>query len=86
VAEFLVELYAARDDAPGLARCAERARRVAERLDGDGTPVRYLRSIFMPEDETCFLLYEAASREVVHAAATQAELTFDRIIEAVPPS
>ncbi len=86
MAEFLVELYVARGDADSVTASAERARQVAEVLDEDGSTVRYLRSIFMPEDETCFLIYEATSREVVHTAATKAELQFDRIIETVAPS
>jgi hypothetical protein len=37
-------------------------------------PVCFLRAIFVPEDETCFFLYEEVS--------TDAALPFERIIEA----
>ncbi len=83
--EFLVELYSARNDRGTLERSAQRAQQVAELLRSDGTQIKYLRSIFVPEDETCFLLYEAATAETVFAAATQAQLTFERVIETFTP-
>jgi Protein of unknown function (DUF4242) len=86
VAEFLVELYVSRTDTVGAERGAERARLAAEELTREGTPVRYLRSIFVPEDETCFYLCEAASLEVVRETARRADLSFERIAEAVAPT
>jgi Protein of unknown function (DUF4242) len=83
MAEFLVELYVSRMDAAAAERGAERARRAAERLAGRGTPVRYLRGLFVPEDETCFLLYEAGSPETVREAARLAGLRCDRVAEAI---
>ena len=41
--------------------------------------MRCLRSIFVPEDETCFLLYEATSAEVVAEAMQRAGLRHDHI-------
>lgn len=55
----------------------------AEELSREGTPVRYLRTIFVPEDETCYLLYEAVSAEAVRAAADRAEFRFERVAEAL---
>lgn len=81
VAEFLVEVYVSRADAAAVERSAERARLAAEALIQEGIPVRYLRSIFVPEDETCFFLYEAASVEGVHVAARRAALSFERVAE-----
>jgi hypothetical protein len=86
VAEFLVELYISRTDAAAVERRATRARLAAEQLTREGTPVRYLRSIFVPEDETCFLLCEAASVETVRETARRAALRFERIGEAVAPT
>jgi Protein of unknown function (DUF4242) len=40
----------------------------------EGGPVRFLRSIFVPEDDACFLLYEGPSAESVRAAALRAQL------------
>jgi hypothetical protein len=83
VAEFLVEQYVPRHDARAVERRGERARRVAEELTRDGTWVRYLRSIFVPEDETCFYLFEAVSADVVRDAALRAGLAFERVTESV---
>jgi Protein of unknown function (DUF4242) len=83
VAEFLVELYVSRADGAAVELGAERARVAAEELTGEGTPVRYLRSLFVPDDETCFYLYEAGSLEAVHEAARRADLAFDRVTEAI---
>ena len=79
--EFLVEFYVSRQDAGGVER-AERARSSADALTREGTPVRYLRAILVPEDETCFFLYEAGSAEAVREAAQRAALPFERISEA----
>ncbi len=81
--EFLVELYVSRSDGAAVERRARRARLAAEELTREGRPVRYVRSIFVPEDETCFLLYEAATAEDVEEAARRASLPFDRPAVAV---
>jgi hypothetical protein len=83
VTGFLVELYVSQSDAAAVAHGAERTRLAAEELTREGTPVRYLRSIFVPEDETCFFLCEAGSAEAVREAVRRAALTFDRVAEAV---
>ena len=70
--EYLVELYSITDsDSAGLARL------------GDGTTVRYLRSILIPGDETCLYLVEADSAKHVAEAFDHAGLAVDRIVEAV---
>jgi hypothetical protein len=79
---YLVELYVSRYDHLSVGRGAERARRAAAELAREGTAVRYVRSIFVPEDETCLLLYEAESLAAVDAAARRAGLTFERIAAA----
>lgn len=80
---FLVELYVARTDGAAAEHGAERARVAAEQLAREGTPVRFLHSIFVPEDETCFFLYEAGSAAAVREAAGRAALVFERVAEAV---
>lgn len=51
---YLVEAYVAGGRA-GEARAACRdARAAAEELVGEGTPIRYMRMTFLPDDETCF--------------------------------
>jgi hypothetical protein len=81
--EFLVELYVPRADRAGAEAAAERALSAAAELTREGTPVRYLRSIFVPEDETCFFLYEAASAEDVERATRRASLRLERAVAVV---
>jgi Protein of unknown function (DUF4242) len=83
VTEFLLELYVARDDLAAVEAGAERARQAAEQLSREGAHVRYLRSLFLPEEETCFYLYEAASAEHVREAARRASLPTDSVVEAI---
>jgi hypothetical protein len=80
--EFLVELYISREDRASLEREVEQARITAAEMTSEGTPIRYVRSIFVPEDETCFFLYEAASAASVRTAARRARLPFERVAEA----
>jgi hypothetical protein len=62
---------------------ARAAREATEQLTLEGTPVCYVRSILVPEDETCFHFYLAESAEAVQAAAARASLPLDRIAEAI---
>jgi hypothetical protein len=80
--EFLVERYVSRTDFNALSGGAERARQAAEQLSREGTPVRLVRSIFVPEDETCFDLFEAESSDAVLEATRRADLRVDRIATA----
>jgi hypothetical protein len=80
MAEFLVELYVSRTDGPAtVALAAERVRIGAEAATRAGTPVRLLRSIFVPEDETCFMLLEAESAGDVRAATSNAGLRLEHV-------
>jgi Protein of unknown function (DUF4242) len=83
MAEFLLELYASRTEPNAVEAAAERARQAAEQLSLEGTRVRFLRTMFVPEEETCFYLYEAASAADVREAARRAELPSERVVEAI---
>jgi len=80
MAEFLVELYLSGADADGVDRETRRARCAAAALSAEGRPVRLVRSIFVPEDETCFLLVEADTADAVHEAANRAAVPFERVL------
>lgn len=82
---FLVEAYQPRGRNKSLAEIERRARAAAAELSISGTAVRYLRSIYVPADETCFHFIEAASLEAVEEVGRRAGLAFDRITEAVEP-
>ena len=81
--EFLVESYLSRTDAAALSRSMRRARLAAEEQTRQGMPVRYLRSMYLPDEETCFLLYEAESAEAACRAAALASIAFERVSEVI---
>ena len=83
MAEFLIEAYLSKADEGAEKNDAQRLRWAAEQLMREGVRVRFLRSIFVPEDETCFYLYEAASAEDVREAVRRAELPSAHVSEAV---
>ena len=78
---FLLELYLPRSR--GVEEVAALAQRAAAAATQGGSPVRYVRSMHLPEDETCFLVFEAPSREVLLDAAHRTGLTEARAIQAV---
>jgi hypothetical protein len=83
MAEYLLELYVPRGDPAAVGQAAERARTAAEALTEEGVPVRYVRAIFVPEDETCFFLYAAGSADAVRETARRAGLACGRLTEAL---
>ena len=80
---YLVELHRPPGGWDGLQRLAAQARGTAEQLTAEGTPVRFLRSIFVPDEDSCFLLYAAASADAVGEAGRRAALAVERIDTAV---
>jgi hypothetical protein len=83
VPEFLVELYVPRGDGGAVERSARSARLAAEALRREGRSVEYVRSIFVADDETCFLLYRATTAADVEEAARRASIPTDRVALAV---
>jgi Protein of unknown function (DUF4242) len=86
MAEYLVELYVAQGDHVAAQQQAERAEQASADLTREGRPVRCVRSIFVPEDETCFLLCEAPSADVVAEAMHRAGLRHEHISAASSPA
>ncbi len=77
---YLVPSYLSCTSEGGLEREAALARAGAERLAATGTRVRHVRSLFVPADEACLLLFEAGGEEEVRAAAAMVGLRYDRIV------
>lgn len=73
---YVVESYAAMS---GVENQRERAQLAAEL----GAGVRYLRTTYLPGDETLLHLFEATSHDALRDAARDAALACDRIVEAV---
>jgi hypothetical protein len=83
--EFMLELYVSKTNCANcdtIAATAERFAHAASELSAQGARVRLLRSILVPEDETCFLLVEAPTAEDVRETARRAALPFERVVEA----
>jgi hypothetical protein len=79
---FLVETYLPRRDAHELAARERGARAAAEELTHEAAPIRFDRCLHVPDDETCFYVFEAPSAADVARAARRAGLDPIRIVEA----
>lgn len=77
--EYLLEMYLSRTDEPAAVASGESARAAAQELTRRGTPVGFLRSFFVPEEETFFVLFEAESADAVRDVARLASLPCDRV-------
>ena len=80
---FLVELRPADTKYDDIRLIGERCREACARLDPDGTSVRLLRSVFVPEDGSCLLVYEAETAGAVAHAVAGADLGPARVVEAI---
>ena len=79
--EYVAECFWPGVDADAVRRLDARAAMTADELTRGGTPVRYLGSLLMREDEVVLCLYEGAE-PAVREAAERAEVPFERILEA----
>lgn len=78
--KFLVEAYT-----PATIQIAEveaRARRAADDLAKAGVEIQYVRAVFVPEDELCLHLLDAASVDAASDLARRAGISPDRIVKA----
>ena len=82
MATFLVETYLPRAAAGEPDATIRRAIAAATASAASGEAVAYLRSIFIPEDETCMLLFEADGEDVVRVIAMSAGIDPDRVSRA----
>jgi len=83
VPSYLVETYIARSQAGERAARERRARSAAEELTQERTSVRFERSIYVPEDETCFYVFDAPSGREAALVAQRCGLDPIRVVEAV---
>ncbi len=83
---FVVEVYAPNLSRADLADLAARAEAVARELEREGVEVRYLRSVLVPEDETCFHHFEGPTIDAIRLASKRAGLFSDDRLASVKPS
>lgn len=79
---FLVER-----DLPGismedLAAAQKRAIQMGKEVTAEGRPVRYIRSTFIPGEDTCMCLFEAPNEEYVREVNDRGRIPFTRIVVA----
>ncbi len=79
---YMVERHLPGFDVGQLPAAAGAAERTTTEMAEEGTPVRYLRSTFIPGDDKCFCLFEGPSEQSVREAQERAGLPYERIYEA----
>ena len=80
---YFVETFLARGAAGERRAREQRARSAAEELTRQGTRVGFEGSIHVPEDEICFVVFDAPSSLDAALAAQLAEVRPLRVVEAV---
>jgi Protein of unknown function (DUF4242) len=83
---YVVERYVPSVSSSELERALVALSRTTREMRGEGTPVRYLGSTIVPDDEACFCEFEAPSQAAVAEANRRAGVAFDRIVPAVAVS
>ena len=80
---YLIETFLPRGGAGERTARERRARSAADELTRKGTRVRLDHTIHVPEDETCFFVFDAPSSRDAALAAELAKLGPLRVVEAV---
>ena len=79
---FVVERYLPGITPDELRGSADRLAAATDGLAARGHEIRYLGSAFVPDEESCFCRFEAASAAIVERACRRARFPFARILEA----
>ena len=66
-----------------LASAQQAAIKTANAYAAKGTPMRYIRSTFAPEDGRCMCLFEASNAQDVKMLNDEAKLPYSRVVEAL---
>ena len=80
---YLAEWYIPRSQSRKAHAAARDVRTAAEELTREGTPVRYVRTTLLPDDETCFHIFEATTQEAVGETCRRAGIATGRIVAAI---
>lgn len=78
--------YAVQRNLPGitmeqLGAAQKAAIETSERVSEEGTPVRYIRSNYYPQDSRCTCLFEAPDKAAVERVNREASIPFDNVEE-----
>ena len=83
MAKYMVERHLPGIKPDELASAAARCKATTAEMTAEGTPIRYLRSTFVPGEEKCYCLFEGETEEAVRQANERAEIPLERISEAM---
>ena len=62
-----------------LAAAQKRAIATAQEMTAAGTPIRYIRSTFVPGSGQCMCLFESQDEDTVKALNRKAQIPFDNV-------
>ena len=83
---YVVEVYLPRSHAGEAHAAGRRARVAVDEMAAEGASIAYVRTTFLPDDETCFHLFEATSAKVVEEVSRRAKLGRTRVIAVIDAS
>lgn len=66
-----------------LAAAQRRAIETAQQMSSQGTPIRYVRSTFVPETGECMCLFEAGTAEQVRSLNDTAKIPYRNVVGAL---
>ncbi|NQW23364.1 MAG: DUF4242 domain-containing protein [SAR202 cluster bacterium] len=81
--QYVVERHLPNFTGEQVAAAAKRAKQTTFEMTREGTPVRYMRSIFIPGEDKCYCLFEGENPDSVLLANQRAELPVESISEAL---
>ena len=82
MAVFMVERDLKGITMSDLAAAQQAAIAQGKQMTATGTPIRYIRSTFAPEDGRCFCLFEGASAADVKQLNDDANIPYYRVVDA----
>lgn len=83
MAKYIVERHLPGITPDQLEAAAGRAKATSVAMSDEGTPVRYLRSTFLPAEEKCYCLFEGSSADAVEEAQRRADIPYQRVVDAM---
>ncbi len=81
--KYMVERHLPGITSDQLSAAATRAKTTTAQMSKEGTPVRYLRSTFVPSEEKCYCLFDGPSADAVEQANKLADIPYERVVEAM---
>lgn len=81
--KYMVERHLPGITSDQLSAAAARAKSTTAQMSEEGTPIRYLRSTFVPSEEKCYCLFDGPSADMVEQANKRADIPYERVVEAI---